>query len=320
MKEFRKFLSTLICAFVPSRLHRHIIRDVLVRDDELRVGYYIKRYRECCRNARKEPGRTFPHFLSVCAIAKDEGPYFKEWLEFHRLVGVEKFYIYDNESSDNTREILEPYIKEGIVDYTPWPGKKQQLPAYNHCLPRCENETKWLAYIDLDEFLVPVQNDTFSGFLQGVSSEAAQLLIPWVVYGSDGHEKKPKGLVTESYKRRAAKEFSWTVKCAVKPGRCWRMGLHHGYVSGKTVTEDRNEIISEFMDRKVYRPHDKIRINHYHCKSWEEYQRRRARGDADTGDSEHYDKTQFNQHDLNEVFDPIMDRWIPRLKKQVGIE
>ena len=39
--------------------------------------------------------------LSFVAIVKNEAPYIVEWIEFHRLVGVDKFYIYDNESSEN---------------------------------------------------------------------------------------------------------------------------------------------------------------------------------------------------------------------------
>ena len=28
------------------------------------------------------------HYLAVCAIYRNEGPYLREWIEFHRLVGV----------------------------------------------------------------------------------------------------------------------------------------------------------------------------------------------------------------------------------------
>ena len=34
-------------------------------------------------------------YLSICAVYRDEGPYLREWIEFHRLVGVERFYLYD---------------------------------------------------------------------------------------------------------------------------------------------------------------------------------------------------------------------------------
>ena len=50
--------------------------------------------------ARDEPPE---HYLAVCAIYRDEASYMQEWIEFHRLVGVERFYLYDNNSVDDHR-------------------------------------------------------------------------------------------------------------------------------------------------------------------------------------------------------------------------
>ena len=72
---------------------------------------------------------TPEHHLAVCAIAKNEGPYFKEWVEWHLSQGVDKFYVYDNESTDGTKQILEPYIKQGIGEYIDWPGYRRLLAA-----------------------------------------------------------------------------------------------------------------------------------------------------------------------------------------------
>lgn len=68
--------------------------------------------------------------LSFVAIIKNEAPYIIEWIEYHRLVGVEKFYIYDNGSTDNIKDILTPYISNNTVVYHEFPGKEMQLSAY----------------------------------------------------------------------------------------------------------------------------------------------------------------------------------------------
>ena len=39
--------------------------------------------------------------LAIAAIFRDEAPYLKEWIEFHRAVGVERFYLFDNLSTDH---------------------------------------------------------------------------------------------------------------------------------------------------------------------------------------------------------------------------
>lgn len=65
--------------------------------------------------------------LSFVAIVKNEGPYIKEWIEYHKMVGVDRFYIYDNESTDNLEGILSDYIKSGEVVYKYYPGKSNSF-------------------------------------------------------------------------------------------------------------------------------------------------------------------------------------------------
>ena len=88
---------------------------------------------------------------------KNEGPYLKEWLEFHLMTGVEHFYLYDNNSDDETIEILKGYIQRGIVSYQFWPDHPGQLKACMHTLTNYKNDSFWIAFIDLDEFIIPVE-------------------------------------------------------------------------------------------------------------------------------------------------------------------
>ena len=43
--------------------------------------------------------------LAVVSIFKDEAPYLDEWLQFHRAQGVAHFYLYNNGSTDDSRQI-----------------------------------------------------------------------------------------------------------------------------------------------------------------------------------------------------------------------
>ena len=67
----------------------------------------IAEYRRLSRLSSEEnrENRAFKYFMSIACIIKNEGPYLREWLEYHKLIGVEHFYVYDNESSDNTKEL-----------------------------------------------------------------------------------------------------------------------------------------------------------------------------------------------------------------------
>src|SRR3954454_18594231 len=73
-------------------------------------------------------------YLSICAIYRDEAPYLREWIEFHGLGGVERFFLYDNLSEDDHLSALAPYLEDGTVVLREWPAFPGQLEAYAHCL------------------------------------------------------------------------------------------------------------------------------------------------------------------------------------------
>jgi hypothetical protein len=54
-----------------------------------------------------------PGKLAICALAKDEALYIEEWLAFHFLQGASEILIFDNESTDNMRDILARVARHG---------------------------------------------------------------------------------------------------------------------------------------------------------------------------------------------------------------
>src|SRR5262245_39414677 len=58
--------------------------------------------------------------LAVCGIFRDEGPYLAEWVTFHRCQGVDRFYLYDNLSTDDWRSELGFEIDSGVVEVIEW--------------------------------------------------------------------------------------------------------------------------------------------------------------------------------------------------------
>ena len=108
---------------------------------------------------RDYPGREG---LAFVLIAKNEASYIKEWLDFHIKQGVTNFVIYDNESTDNFREVLQPYIESGTVIYELLKGRRRQLDAYNMALNKYRHRFKYMGFIDADEFVF-VRNNPYGG-------------------------------------------------------------------------------------------------------------------------------------------------------------
>ena len=295
---------TKIATFwILSKVYRKKLRGILT----MGVGNYI-------RAVRRERNAKFAHELAVLAVMKDEGAYLKEWLDFHILAGVEKFYLYDNESTDNTTEILKPYLERGIVEYKYWPGRAQQNPVYWDGLNRHKNDARWIAVIDLDEFVVPVQNKTITEFLHTLPRGARELVMTWVMYGSSGHVHKPDGLVIENFRCHADRTRPAGCKSIVNPRFITRWANPHiNEVAGFIVDENGKKLgrIDQTNNPPTY---NKIRCNHYVTKSFDEYMSRGTRMAVSGCIAPHRTPERFRLNDMNDICDPIMDEWAARVK------
>ena len=286
-----KVLAEIIAGVIPHKMTRNRWRGLL------RYGVF----RAWKLRRRMKRDATPPrYYLAVCAIAKNEGPYIREWIEWHRKQGVEKFYIYDNESTDNTKEVLAPYIESGLVDYTFFPGRKKQLAAYDDCFERHRLESRWLAVIDLDEFIVPVRDGSIPEFLHRMEGFSS-VEINWLVYGSGGAKKRSPGDVMERFHRHSLPEHRLNahVKSIVDPRRvCTMVGCHEAArLSGLAADSHGQPLKKGFRDRKPQQ--DVIRINHYAVKSYEEFLAKRARGRARIDTLR--DLGYFDEYDLNDI-------------------
>lgn len=286
-----KALAEIIAGVIPCKMARNKWRGILRYGlwNAMKLKYRMKH------------DKTKPkYYLSVCAIAKNEGPYFKEWIEWYLSQGVEKFYIYDNESTDCTKEVLAPYIKSGVVEYTFFPGKKKQLAAYDDCFERHRLETRWLAVIDLDEFIVPIKDRSIPDFLHRMEAFSV-VEINWLVYGSGGAKKQLPGNVMERFRKHSLPEhrLNTHVKSIVDPRRvCTMTGCHEAArISGNAADSHGNILRKGFRDRVPQQ--DIIRINHYAVKSYEEFLGKRARGRARV--TTQRDMGYFERYDLNDI-------------------
>lgn len=290
--SIRKGLAEIVAGIIPHKMTRNQWRGILRYGLLCALKLRLKVYRN----------RSIPptHYLAVCAIAKNEGPYFQEWIEWHHHLGVEKFYIYDNESTDNTKEVLAPYIASGLVEYQFREGVKQQLPAYDECLEKHRLDTHWIAFIDLDEFIVPIQDKTIPRFLQRFEGASA-VEINWLVYGSGGAREKEAGGIMERFKKHSEPNhvLNRFVKSIVDPRRVFSfIGCHEvARMSGKTMDSHGQPVRKSFKDREPQQ--DVIRINHYAVKSYEEFLGKRARGRARALDIRNMDY--FERYDLNDI-------------------
>jgi hypothetical protein len=270
-----------------------------------------------------EKNKKFENNLSALICVRNEAPYLREWIEYHRLLGIEKFYIYDNESTDDIMSVLEPYINQNIVVCKKWFGNGRQRKIYSDGIKECKNKTKWLAIIDIDEFIVPLKHKNIKDFLKDYK-DFSQISIHWKSFGSSGHKKKPAGLVIENF-NYAHKEINGAVKSIVNPRAVLGdPGIHASQVIGMSVDENKcpyydDDFINGTFSGKYKYSADIISVNHYFTKSEEEFIEKRSRGRMDAGTGGDYTLEEFEKYNSFEtVYDDSIKRFIPKLKERLG--
>ena len=258
-------------------------------------------------------------YLSICAIYRDEAPYLAEWVEFHKLVGVERFFLFNNLSSDNHREVLAADIEEGTVVVEDWPGDRPDFPAQAkcnfHCVEQHRHETRWLAFVDLDEFLFSPTGRPVPEMLVEFE-DATALWVSRAEFGASGHRTKPAGLVTENYTRRQDGP-AMNMKRIVNPMRVVAPGLNKQAYSGGAQVNTDHEPVTRPLGPPVL---DKLRINHYMTKSAEEarvkaYKIRANDGKQRIGMQRHFEAT---LEALDQMTDTTIHHYVPALRAAVA--
>jgi hypothetical protein len=143
------------------------------------------------------PQCVFSYELGILAMFRNEANYLKEWVEYHHMLGADHFLLYNDRSDDHWAEVLEPYINSHLVEVIDWPYDRRkdefiplfptwQVMAYQDGLRRSKGNTKWLAFIDIDEFILPQRNATILECLNQFFPTASAVYVCWRNFGTGG--------------------------------------------------------------------------------------------------------------------------------------
>jgi len=255
----------------------------------------------------------------IICIAKYEKDYIEEFVRYHLNLGFDKIYIYDNEDIPTYEELLKEFKEKVIVTHLP--GKSYpRLPQYealqqftwNHI---CSPEITHVAHIDIDEYIVLKKHDNIKDFIKEYIYDGENNVMcsgigmNWRFFGSSENINKTNDPLTIRFTKREDKG-NMHIKTIYNKNFLGYIQNPHYIVlnnndfpikstNGTTIEGPFNEN----MDFSV------IQLNHYKCKTWEEYRYIRSRGRADRYDNPAYDegedklKEEFELYNLNETED-----------------
>ena len=260
------------------------------------------------------------YYLTLCCIAKDEDLFLREWLAYHAQRGVEHFYVYDNMSEIPIRKVLGDFMDDSRLTLRRIPGSNMQIPAYNDCLESFGAASRWMGFLDLDEFAFPVEDDDLRVFLSEFEAYGG-FAATWWLFNSSGHLKRPGGPVIKNYTQAFARQHSYTAKCFVNPAKtAAAVSPHHFHYADGEYCVNENHFPLSPGHQYTFATGRRIRINHYFVKSQQDFEEKLRRGRGDTADpAAAHDMTMFlHAADKAYVENLEIQRFLPELENALA--
>lgn len=252
--------------------------------------------------------------ISICAIFKNESSFLKEWVEYHEMLGIEHFFLYNNNSEDDYLAVLKPYIDKGLVTLIDWPYDQGQITAYKHFYETYRHETQWVSFLDIDEFFCPRYKNNLLEWLKTMDKYPV-IVVYWRMFGTSGKlEHDYSKLVIEQY------TVSWDHlyhcgKCLVNTDydiASFGPSTHHLTriyfpLVGKWIRVKMfpvNQFGWFFGDRFYFdwfsnEDRFTIQVNHYWSKAWDVYEKKRRMTDVYFKENPKLDMSYFYYHEYN---------------------
>lgn len=241
------------------------------------------------------------HQVSIVACARWEIEAITEWLLYHRSIGFDHVYLYcnDDDPAELYAEVL-PFLQgdNPFVTFRHHPFQGQQFHMYMHCLRAHKDESEWVMFLDVDEFLCIRGSNSIKALLSEVPEDWDSISFNWQMFGNSGNKQRSRGSVLLNHTQREA-ELKFTCKTLTRTAAIdlsriehktfiwhhWEDGLFGAMrrynVLGVPVAEVRGQdegrsyIAIEENRQRVY---DRAVIHHYAFRSEDDYLRRAERG------------------------------------------
>ena len=157
------------------------------------------------------------HIYHTCIIAraKYENLYIREFVEYYLKLGVEKFYLADENEDfvENLSDVLDDYIKKGIVEIEYI--KHLKIEHHDLCeiaFKEIKSRCKWIFMNDIDEFLeFNDKSMTLKKYLDDPMFDKCDAVrINWMIYDDNNliyydnrtlKERFTHGLPNEEYNK-----------------------------------------------------------------------------------------------------------------------
>jgi hypothetical protein len=230
--------------------------------------------------------------VALVCIAKNEENYIQEWIDYNLKLGFDDIFVYQNNWRYN--------INSKNVHTIEFDGDCMQEAAYNHFIKSNYDNYDWVAFFDVDEFLVLKKHDNIKKFIENYSNYNA-IGINWVLFGDNGLDFNGSYSLLPRFTKRQI-GVNEHIKSIVKLKNNFYQSVHHP-VDVEIVSPNYQLFFGPFNPNGS---DDVAQLNHYFCKTKSEWDNKRSRGRADLPiEHENHIRSEsdFHSHNFNDIQD-----------------
>lgn len=221
---------------------------------------------------------------ALVGVAKMEKSYILEWIRYNLHIGFDVIYLYENDDEPVYAEMLKEFPQVKVIPF-PGPGTPQHSIQYLILEDFCKNykdQHTWFIHLDCDEFLVLKKHKSIQELCKEyLSNNEGGLAICWVMFGDSGQKISSPEPVTFRFTRseRPDPQKQIDVKSIVCSACIdnFQDNFHAPDLKQGIIRNTSGAIVK---GKKTSQVTDVAQINHYFCKSFEEFQLRKIRGDV----------------------------------------
>lgn len=207
---------------------------------------------------------------AICTVIKNGHQYLDEWLAYNFQLGFDNIFIYEDYESNSHSDICSKYdgvILSSINDIinSNKSNIMRQVDVFNAWIKKYEKDYDWVAFIDLDEFIMFDEGLELQDFLKDYENYCGVFLF-WKIFTANGLINNPKTPLLTTYTEELPLPLPYFLKMPYKSFVNLKMATqmlsHHEIFGGVNVNKIEN--VTDVIYEKAW-------INHYFTRSWEEW-------------------------------------------------
>jgi len=257
------------------------------------------------------------YYLSACVLIRVINPFMlAELLLYHRMMGVEHFYIFDNRSLYDLS-----YLLKGMNDVTLhiFDGEKGQENVlgsiYNFCLNQYRDETEYLVFIDDDEFINFTNEYESIPQVLRAFNEPDALMLNWFFMGCGSYRVRPFDKLLIDSNHYSANTFNNHTKGIYKTDKCKGFNSPHWGVFDKEcrLVDGTGEAKEYFQGFNQLNSIPIIWEHHFFIQSFNEFRLKCDRGHVVAANKRKYDEEVQQNVEQSKFQNTMLERWVKKL-------